>query len=191
MQSQRPQHFAPNWFLGVPVDAAGWFEQHVTIPPDGFRRFHAADLHMTIAFLGAVAEEQARAAWGALRWPLGATRVSFGTVVPMGDARRYSALSIVLDTSREQVEQAISQCRDAACDAAKARRERRPAKAHVTIARPSRRAGDAERQAGLAWAQTLDLRGQTVTLDAVALYTWADDRRERQFKIVELRSAAG
>lgn len=184
MRPQRP-NFAPNWFVGVPVPAAGWFEELVSVPPEAVRRFHPDDLHMTVAFLGPVGEEQARAAWEARSWSLPPITASLGHVVPMGAPHRYSALSVELVDGREAIESAITACRDAICDAAGARREKRPAMAHVTIARPNRRATAPQREAALRWAKRLDLIGPTVTLDGLALYTWADDRRERQFKIVE------
>jgi RNA 2',3'-cyclic 3'-phosphodiesterase len=184
MRPNRPG-FAPNWFVAVPVPAEGWFEQMVTAPPEGVRRFHPEDIHMTVAFLGGVSEQDARAGWQALSWPVGAVTASLGAVIPMGAPHRYSALSIELIDGREELEKAIAACRDAICDAAGARRENRPAKAHITVARPNRRAGEAEREAGLRWAKRLDLKKQVVTLDSVALYTWADDRKTRQFKIVE------
>jgi len=181
---------APNWFVGIPVPASGWFERGVPEPPEGFRRFHPDDLHMTVAFLGSVSAAEAREGWQALSWFLGPIEVSLGSVVPMGAPHRYSALSIEVGQGREAVEQAISAGRDAVCDAAGVRREKRPAKAHITIARPHRRATDAQREAGLRWAKRLDLSGVIVPLDAVALYTWAEDRKTRQFRIVE-RMASG
>jgi len=181
----KPGAFEPNWFIAVPVAAGDWYERLVTQPPSGFRRFHPEDLHMTVAFLGVVAEERALAAWRALDWRLGVVQATLGVVVPMGAPHRYSALSIELVEGREQVEQAIAQARDAACDAAGARRESRAAKAHITIARPARNATDTDREAGLRWASRLSLVGQAVALDSVALYTWAEDRRTRQFRIVE------
>lgn len=187
MRGKRPP-FVPNWFVGIPVPAGTWFERLVTTPPEAVRRFHPEDLHMTVAFLGGVSEEQARAGWEALRWSLEPLTVTLGHVVPMGNPRRFSALSVELVDGREQVERAIAACRDAVCDAAGVAREKRPAKAHITVARPNRRATDAQREAALRWAKRLQLAGQTTPLDAVALYTWADDRRERQFKIVAQRS---
>jgi 2'-5' RNA ligase len=179
--------FAPNWFVGIPVASDGWFDRLVSVPPDGLRRFHPDDLHLTVAFLGPIEEDQARAGWDALRWDLPPTTATLGQVVPMGAPRRYSALSVELVQARTAIEQAIGLCRDAICDVAGARRENRPPKAHVTIARPSRRASEEQRSAGLRWAQHLDLHQHPVLLDSIALYTWADDRRDRQFKIV-LRS---
>lgn len=182
--------FSPNWFVAIPVNAEGWYDQAVTMPPEGFRRFHPDDLHMTIAFLGGIEEELARAGWDALAWNLPPTRVTLGPVIPMGNPRQYSALSVELLEGRRVVEEAIAASRDAVCDAAGAQRERRAAKAHVTIARPARRATDAQRDAGLRWAKRLQLGGTSVLLDSVALYTWSEERRERQFRVVE-RSLAG
>ena len=47
--------------------------------------------------------------------------------------------------------------RDTITQAALGRRERRDPKPHVTLARPRRRATEAERASGLRWARALDL----------------------------------
>lgn len=178
----------PNWFVGLPVPANGWYEQRVVRPPDGLRLFHAADLHITLAFLGGCNEEAARRAWAlACEWPLGRVPANLGAVVPMGNPRRWTALSAMLRRGREEVEQAMSLCRDRWLEAAGARPDRRPPKAHLTLARPRRGAGRAERDAALAWAATLDLNGIELALDRIVLFTWADDRRERMFREVETR----
>lgn len=177
--------FEPNWFIGVPIVAGDWYRTLVTRPPEHFRQFHPDDLHMTVAFLGAVGEQKALAAWHGLTWNLTPVHATLGAVVPMGDPHRYSALSIELDQGRVVVEQAIAACRDAACDAAGARRESRPAKAHITIARPARSASEEDRAAGLRWASRLAFGGQAIAIESVALYTWAEDRREKQFRIVQ------
>ena len=132
----------------------------------------------------------ARRGWDALVWPLGPVRVTLGKVVPMGDPRRYSALSAVLDEGREPVESAIGACRDVVCDAAGAARERRAPKAHLTVARPGRAATDQGRADGLAWASRVMLAGVALRLDRVALYGWSDDRSDRKFRIVEERTLA-
>lgn len=173
-----PARARPNWFVAAPVPPDDWFDRLVTLPPSGLRRFHPDDLHLTIAFLGAVGEAAARRAFAALRWPAGAARVTLGAVVPMGSNRRYSALSALLDDGRQRVEGAIAATRDIVCTAAGARLEHRPAKAHLTLARPHRRATPAERDDGLAWARGLSLAGVGLVLTRVALYTWAEDRAE-------------
>ncbi|MEZ5962528.1 MAG: hypothetical protein R3F56_01660 [Planctomycetota bacterium] len=183
-----PSPSRPNWFVGLPVPPQRWFAEKVPAPPPGIRRFHADDLHLTVAFLGPVAEDPARAAFAAIRWPLPALTVTLGPVVPMG--RRYSALSALIEQGRAAVEAAIGCVRDAACLAAGAPCETRPPKAHVTVARPQRHATVAERAAGLRWAQQVELARVEFTLARVALYSWAEDRRERQFRIVDCRDLA-
>ena len=78
--------------------------------------------------------------------------------------------------------------------AAEARRDTRPPLAHVTFARPSRRAALAEQQNALRWAKALELGAPTVRLDKIALYTWSEDRKVTLFRIVQelpLGAAAG
>ncbi|UJR78675.1 hypothetical protein [Sandaracinus amylolyticus] len=176
----------PNWFVGIPI-AGVELAARISEPPSGIRRFHPEDLHLTVAFLGMCGEERARAGWDALVWTLPALDVTFGAIVPMGNPRRYSALSAVLDEGRADVEAAMSASRDAVCDAAGVPREMRPAKAHVTVARPARSTTDGERRVALRWAAAIDLRGVRVRLSEAALYTWNDDRASRLFRAVATR----
>ena len=179
-----------NWFIGLPVAPGVWFER-VGDPPPGTTRFHPGDLHLTIAFLGAVSGDAAHAAWDALAWELPAVDVELGAVVPMGSARRPSAFSALLERGRSPVEAAMGRSRGACFAAASARPEERAPKAHVTVARPSRKAGDHERRAGEAWAAALDLGRPVVALDRVALFTCRDTRHGAvggpRFRIVEER----
>ncbi len=179
----------PNWFLALRVPAAGWFEERVSEPPEGVRLFRGVDLHITLAFLGGCTEQQALRAW-ALNglWELGAVPVTLGEVVPMGNPKRYSALSVLLRRGRNPVEKGIALCRDRWLEAAEARPDKRPPKAHTTIARPLRRATPDQRQQGIDWAAGLELDGVDLLLDELVLYTWAEDRRERLFRQVEART---
>jgi 2'-5' RNA ligase len=178
----------PNWFLALRIPADGWYEERVGTPPAGFRRFHGADLHLTLAFLGGCSEAQARCAWEQNGcWEEGPVRATFGEVIPMGNPRRYSALSALLLRGREEVERAMGRCRDRWLEAAEARPDRRPPKAHITFARPQRDAGREVRARGLDWAAALDLGGIELVLDRLVLYTWAHDRRDRLFREVAAR----
>ena len=180
----------PNWFVALPVSPGAWFAR-VSDPPHGVRLFHPEDLHLTVAFLGGVDEAAARAAFAASRAiPLSARPVRLGEVVPMGNPRRPSALSARLREGNEAVAQAITAVRDAVCDAAGAPRELRPALPHLTVARPRRTATYDERREAVRWAASLDLGAPEVVLDAVALYTWSSERRERLFTIVDRLSLA-
>lgn len=180
-----------NWFFGFPID--GGFVTSLPDVPPAFRRFHPADVHLTLAFLGACGEEGAARALGALDRslagsPLAPVDVSLAEVVPMGPRGAYSALSALLACGREEAARYITSLRDVLTDAAGARREDRAAKPHVTIARPQRRAALADRAAGIAWASRLDLSAVTARLDRIALFTWSDRRDEQLFRIVSERS---
>jgi 2'-5' RNA ligase len=180
----------PNWFFAFPLD--GSFVEDLPRPPSALRRYHAEDVHLTLAFLGGVGEAGAQRALAALDEQLAratpaALDVSLGEVVPMGPRGRYSALSALLERGREEVTDVIRSLRDALTEAASGRREQRPAKPHVTVARPGARATDADREAGLQWAAMLDLRAVCARLDRIALYTWSELRRERLFRIVTER----
>lgn len=180
----------PNWFFAFPLD--GSFVTDLPAPPSALRRYHAEDVHLTLAFLGGVGEAGAERALAALDEQLAhatpaALDVSLGGVVPMGPRGRYSALSALLERGREEATELIRSLRDALTEAASGRRERRPAKPHVTVARPRGRATEADREAGLRWAESLDLRAVSARLDRIALYTWSELRRERLFRIVTER----
>lgn len=148
---------------------------------------------MTLAFLGGCGEDGAQRALATLderlrSAPLQAIDISLGEVVPMGGSRRaYSALSALLETGRAEATACLAALRDPLTEAATGRRDKRPPKPHVSIARPRGRASDVDREAGLAWAAQLDLRAVHAKLERIALYTWSEVRRDRLFRIVAER----
>lgn len=179
-----------NWFFAFPLE--GSFLLSLPAVPAGFRRFHPDDVHLTLAFLGACGEQNARRALVALdermrAAPLAALSVSLAEVVPMGPSPAYSALSALLERGRQEAIAYLASTRDLLADAALVRREQRAPKPHVTLARPPRRAADAQRAEGLKWARGLDLRSVARRLERVALYTGHENRGERLFRIVEER----
>lgn len=181
----------PNWFFAFPLD--GGFVLDLPELPATFRRYHPDDVHVTLSFLGGCGELAALHALAALDQVLTATPVSsidvaLGEVVAMGPRARYSALSALLSTGRVETELCIGALRDVVSEAALGKRERRPPKAHVTLARPARNASTARRVEGLAWAGQQRLETVRARLSRIALYTWSDDRRERLFRIVAERA---
>jgi 2'-5' RNA ligase len=180
----------PNWFFGFPINGA--FLLDLPALPKNFRRFHENDVHMTLAFLGGCSEDAALRALSALderlaRAPIGAMSISLGEVVAMGSPKRYTALSALLGQGREEAVACVTAHRDLLTETASGRRDERPAKPHVTIARPRRRATGSDRKAGLEWAATVDLHAVTATLDRIALYTWSEKRVDQMFRIVAER----
>jgi RNA 2',3'-cyclic 3'-phosphodiesterase len=73
------------------------------------------------------------------------------------------------------------------CDAAGVRRDERPPRFHVTVGRPKRAPSPAERRAAIAWAKSKPPVGARIVIDRLALYTWSENRKERQFRIVRER----
>jgi len=172
-----------NWFIGLPVPAGPWFD--ALVPPPGVRLFGPDDLHVTVAFLGAVDETHARAAFElAVEFPLPALEVQLGPIEALGSRRRPSAFSALLSEQRGTVERALGAARGAMWARAGAREDTRPPLAHVTLARPERRASDVQRKAALAWAKGLDLGSPRCELTRIALYTWSLDRKQALFRVV-------
>ena len=156
-------------------------------PPRRVRVFATSDLHVTLGFLGSVEESDARRAWDRIGDYPSFQRVtgSFSGIEPLGRPAKPSALSAMVDAGREPLAEMIAEARETLLSAAGAPEDTRPPLPHMTLARIQRRANAAERRQALRWAHTIDLRGVTFTAPSVALYTWADDRQERLFQIVE------
>lgn len=173
----------PNWFIGAPVDPGAWYEA-LPAPPGGAWKFHRADLHVTVAFLGGCTEAEAHAAWAAVDdWHGSELVAALGPVQPFG----RSALSATLADGHAAVAALIEALRDPARAAAGLGPEARPPTPHLTIARTHRRAGKHERQAARAWAAGLPMDGTLISLSELALYTWSEDRQTRQFRAVARR----
>ena len=175
-----------NWFIGWPVAPGDWFDAVIADAPRGLRRFHPLDLHTTFVFLGPVAPEAAQAAWAAVAGlALPRFTAELGPVKPFGKPKEPSAFSIEL--------QAPALCawiglhRAVIEAAAGARPDVWAPRPHVTVVRPTRRGGDAAREAGIQWAAGVSVPPRTLVLDRLALYTWSEGREDRLFRVVEER----
>lgn len=174
---------APNWFVGWPFEV----ELPLPSPPPRVRAFAPEDRHATLAFLGACGEAAARAAWAvALELELAPVRARLGGVELLGHPRNPSAIAALFSDGRVEVEAQIAAHRSALLEAAGARPDDRPPKAHVTLARIQRKASPIQRRHAAEWAATLSLDG-AAELDRLALYTWSEDREARLFRLVETR----
>ncbi|MCS6798070.1 MAG: hypothetical protein NZ898_06025 [Myxococcota bacterium] len=163
-------------------------------PPRGVHALHPDDLHVTVAFLGAVGETAALRAWDRI-WelPVDVLEATLGIVEPMGHPARASALAAQLHGSDGRLVDVIERMRGPLYAAAGALPDTRPARPHLTLARIGRRAGASERAAALAWAASLDCRGCRLRLDRIALYVSVpglDDGRRYQ-RVAERLVASG
>jgi RNA 2',3'-cyclic 3'-phosphodiesterase len=173
-----------NWFIGLPVDTGRWLAPLARTAPATVRVFHPEDVHMTVAFLGAVSQDAAERAWATLQgYRSSPIELSLGGLRPMGNPRRPSALSVVVEAGNDRVAALIATLRAPACAAAGARADDRPPLPHITVARPSRSASAAELRTAVEWAQAQRPVGAKVVLERLVLFTWAADRRERQFRV--------
>jgi 2'-5' RNA ligase len=183
-----------NWFIALRVLEGAFLT--ALEPPAQVRLFAPEDLHITLAFLGKVDEARARASFALAQsffssrtdprasTPLAPLSTELGDVVALGARRRPSAFSALPTRYRREIEAVMTATRDVLCDAAGCARETRPALAHVTLARPSRRASAHEIELARLWATGLDLQSPTIRIESVALYTWSSDRARTLFQIV-------
>ena len=172
-----------NWFVALPIVLG----RPIGYPPPlGTRVLHAADHHMTLAFLGRVSEDAARAGWGLAGVDIEPREILLGDMMVLGGPGPR-ALVIALDLDPE-MRALIAHARDAICDAAGAARDERAPLPHVTIARISAREGRAARRVALGWARSLDLARTQARIDRVALYTTAPEAGDRRYRIVESRA---
>jgi 2'-5' RNA ligase len=176
-----------NWFLAFPATLDGaWLEGVNAGLPKGLRGFVPEDLHATLAFLGPCGESKARAAWAeACKAPLPCFEVRFGHVEPFGPPRRPSAFGLTVEDDSGALRAAFLDHQAKLLRAAGLPPDNRPPRPHVTVARPTRAATDAERHAALSWSKGLRPPASGARLDALALYTWAKDRRAQLFVKVE------
>ena len=108
----------------------------------------------------------------------------------LGSPRRPSALSALVAEGRSELASVIGQLRGPLLLAAGAPPDTREPLPHVTLARIQRKASSSERRAAMAWASAIDLSSVSFRMDALGLYTWAEDRTARLFTIVERLSLA-
>jgi 2'-5' RNA ligase len=173
-----------NWFIALPVPPHELPDEVFDSLPAGLRRFDPADVHITIAFLGGVAADAAWAAWRSAHIDAGPFSTELGAPAALGRPDRPSAFGFDLGEGGEAVAAAIHQWRDPLRRAAGLAPEQREPRPHLTLARPPRRGGAVIRARAQAWAQRYRAPRARLTLDRIALYTWADDRRIRPFQTV-------
>lgn len=174
----------PNFFLALPTPVDPFADSPP--PPPPLHRFDVPELHLTLAFLGAVTAEAAMRAFDLAAASVDRSPLVFqpGPVEPFGPRGRFSALSAVPAGDATPLANRMSEVAAIAFPAAGLRPETRPPRPHMTLSRVPRQATEVEREAALDWARTLKPCVPRMQLDRMALYTWAPDRPRRLFVIV-------
>ncbi|KEF42540.1 MAG: hypothetical protein ER33_05685 [Cyanobium sp. CACIAM 14] len=187
-----PSVARPNWFIGWPLPVtAGWAIEAERLPVP-LRRLVPEDLHVTLAFLGPCGEEPARQAWQAaapLRHP--PIAITAGGWRGFGPRRTPSAFGLTLEDGHPQLVGLMRLWREPILGAAGRPPEGRDPFPHITLARPPRRSGPAERARIQRLLLDQPVPTNPVTLTTLALFTWAPDRGLRQFRVVDSRPLAG
>lgn len=173
-----------NWFIALPLPPTSLPPGELAQVPAGTRTFAPEDLHVTVAFLGAVGEQRALHAWSRLdtdaELPL---QASIGARAVFGSPRRPSALGLDLDTAGSDgaLTRFITAWRNTLREAAGLAPEQRPARPHVTLGRPPRRTDTSWKNALAAWLDRPP-PDTLIRLERIALYTRAEPGGARRFR---------
>lgn len=163
-----------SWFVALPAEPGGWFDE--LTPPPPLKRDHRADLHLTIAFFGAIDEARARAGFEAVTCaepPVESAPIS--GLAPLG-----SVIAALVESP--ELVAFMARHRAAYCEAAGVAPDERPPLPHVTLARFPRRA---DRREGVAWAASHPRIGDLLTLGRPSLY--GPSAGPTRYRIVEPR----
>lgn len=177
----------PNWFVALPVrESAELLGELARTAPPEIRLFAPEDMHLTVAFLGAMPEVRVPQVLEVMqKIDFEPFIISLDALIPLPSAKFPSAFAYKLGRGHAQTVAVMENWRDALLQAGGAPPERRPPFPHLTVGRPQRKFGAQGRQAGIHWAaDILPIEFETC-VDSIALYTWSDDRRQKQFKIVK------
>jgi 2'-5' RNA ligase len=178
----------PNWFVAWPVSGADeWIAGLEKQAPGGLHFLAPEDLHVTLAFLGRFDEALLKKISALLATlPLSGVEVSLNQFVALPQPRRFSALAFVVGNGRLELEKQIGKWRDRLCREAGAKLESRPSLAHLTVARPDRRIGEADRDATLEWMVQLPPRaGLRLQLERPRIYSWADRGASTRYRLLD------
>lgn len=182
-----------NWFVGIPIDLGEWL--YDLEAPYSAKKFDLEDTHITVAFLGSLAERDSPAVVeliGEFAKKESKFEISFGGLIALPIEQTYTALTLEMSEGRDCTARIISEWREKFYDIAQCEPDTRTPKPHLTFARPLRRASQRERDDILKWFH--QLRTPTTRFDCktIALYTWNDERSSRQFKkVVEFQLTGG
>jgi RNA 2',3'-cyclic 3'-phosphodiesterase len=164
-----------SWFIAFP------FPYEAAIldlppPPPGVRMIAAADLHLTLAFLGRCDAERAEKAFATVD-PTAMDRVDvrLGGARLLGPRGRATAIARTLLEGAETLAGYIGAHRDGALVAAGAPADDRDPLPHLTIARIQRRAPREDRKRATSWIETIPRGSAPLRVEHIALYTGNDE----------------
>ena len=175
----------PNYFVALPVSLGDWYETFKNTVPHNLKISSAVDLHITVSFLGNISPDISKKLCTVLQNidPV-CFDFSLATLMPLPSKRHFSALSFSLNVGREQISRYMSTHRNTFHNIAGTQPDHRGPLPHITVARPQKRATVQERSGILDWMQTVSPPQLTFKTGKLSLYTWADDRKKKQYERV-------
>lgn len=173
----------PNWFVGLVVPGDGWLEKVLVDVPETIKPFHKEDLHMTIAFFQAMDPTYHEPVMAVMDQIKSQTfEISLGKLLLLPSPKRASALSFGLEQGCSEVSAFMSQWREPLTEAAKAKPDQRDPLPHITVARPIRRFKEKAQADARVWVGQTVTPADVIQVSKLALYTWSEDRKSRQFQ---------
>lgn len=193
----------PNWFVGLAPHHESLERIYQTIyasPPRGLRAYDVYDLHVTVAFLGAIDAEVATNAWNEIMLSLRAGTVRLGRAQLFGRASRATALGFNVGAVQygeahgaaadAAFRESVASDRDALLQAAGRPADPRRARPHLTIARLPRGLTPLQRRTVIKWAEGIRVE-ELLRVDIAALYRSADrvagEAEGRRYAIIDQR----
>ena len=166
-----------NWFVAFPavVEAPGGLDALLDGAPGILRRFHPADLHLTLAFFGRLEPERLAAVQGAVnRLDVAATDAEATAFQLFPSPRRPSVIALTLGRGNDFLADAISRWRPVLLAAAGRPADPRPPRPHLTVARLPRRLSASALKSLRRWIPSID--PIPLAIAAPRLYGWSPER---------------
>ncbi len=176
----------PSWFIGLKVSESDDLLAVTAGAPPGISKTHPADLHLTVAFLGAVDEAAAGRAFAIASARVPAViNATAGSPLLLGPQACPWAICASIADGAEAVTDLASALADNCRLAAGLQSEERDLLPHCTLAAIDRGVGDELRAELLEWGAGLQTTGHSIVLDTLGLYRTADPEASTRYRCVE------
>ncbi|PIE01747.1 MAG: RNA 2',3'-cyclic phosphodiesterase [Acidobacteria bacterium] len=174
----------PNWFAAFAIEPTAamraWLDTIAENAPLGVVFFKPMDLHITVAFFGALSSEQVPVLLQTIgKIAFSPFSIEFGETRALPSRKRFSALTLTLGKGRDKVTKMMGEL-ESNLLALVGKRSRRSPLPHMTFARPKKRS-DGEI---LSWLDQLNPPDCSVIIREITMYTRSDNRRQSLFKRV-------
>ncbi len=184
LPSEQKKYLPGNWFVAFQVSSGDWFKPLVQKLPTGLNSFHPDDLHMTVSFLGRLSEPvvQKLAEQIEKTAPL-SFRIRFNTFLALPSKRKFSAICLGANEGQKDLIRWMKENSLLYYQTADLEPDPRKPLPHITLARPNRRCSNETRRAIYRALFEITAPKINVELRGPNLYTWSENRLERQFRI--------